>query len=114
MSDLATPNLIDIILLSFGTWRVSQALVFETGPFNLFRAVRELLGFEYAEDGFVVVIPETFPGSVFSCVWCMSFWIAFPALTIFYVSPIVVTFLGLWGLASAIASVIHSLSDDDE
>lgn len=113
MSQLATPNLIDIILLSFGTWRVSQALVIETGPFNLFRVVRELLGFEYAEDGLVIVLPESFPGTVFTCVWCMSFWIAFPALTIFYVSPIVVTFLGLWGLASAIASLILSLSDDE-
>jgi len=69
-------NLINFLIFGFATWRVASLLVSETGPFGVFRRIREFTGIEHDDDGDVWMIPDKFFPELLSCVWCSSVWIA--------------------------------------
>jgi hypothetical protein len=52
--------MLDAIKLALATWRLSSLLVQESGPFNVFAALREKTTF----------------GGMLDCVWCTSIWVA--------------------------------------
>lgn len=68
-------NAVDLAALGLATWRVSSILVQESGPRSVFERFREWLGIRH-EDG----MPASWPGdglaALFSCVWCISVWVA--------------------------------------
>jgi len=68
-------GIIELLIYTLATWRVSSMLVNERGPGDMFLHLRELAGFEHDEDGIVTIIPETFIGGVLSCMWCCSVWV---------------------------------------
>ena len=49
-------------------------LVNEEGPFEIFSKLRWKLGVRYDEHS--NQYGETFSGKMFSCVWCVSIWVA--------------------------------------
>lgn len=82
----------DFLIYALATWRVASLLVHEGGPGSMFRGLRELVGITHDDQGNHLIVPETFLGGVFSCVWCASVWVglgwmvadqAFPALGLF-------------------------------
>lgn len=62
------------IVLSLATWRVTSLLVNEAGPFDLFAKLRHLVGVRYDERS--VPYGTNVLANAFSCIWCMSVWIA--------------------------------------
>jgi len=54
----------DLIIFGLATWRISSILVNEDGPFDVFFKMRERF-----KEGL-------FFDSLFSCVWCISVWVA--------------------------------------
>lgn len=70
-----TEQIIGVALAVLVSWRISSLFVYESGPFNIFRTVREKIGAK--KD----VMRGTCTGSnVFAemlcCIRCTSFWIS--------------------------------------
>lgn len=69
-------TVIDLMIAGLATWRISYLLVYEKGPWQLSRKLREWAGIQHNEDGDPIAIPDSMPGAVFGCTWCMSVWVA--------------------------------------
>lgn len=85
-------NLLDLVVLSLATWRISSLLVREDGPWSILRRIRRY--FRAGEFGGVTFdpsgmdteeamrfqaslhIPQGVIGGILSCVWCSSVWVA--------------------------------------
>lgn len=58
------------LILALATWRLSNLLVNEDGPGNMFAYLRAFVGVqEFADDQ-----PNAVAGA-FACIWCMSVWV---------------------------------------
>lgn len=68
-------NTIIFIILCFATWRLSNMLVHEDGPFHVFRRVREWVGIIHDDAGEVLQTPDRFFSNLLSCTWCTSMWV---------------------------------------
>lgn len=69
--------LVDLLAGGLATWRLSNMLVNEYGPFGVFMRLRELAGIEHDSAG----VPNVQPvNNVLSCIWCTSVWVALPML----------------------------------
>jgi len=69
--------------------------VSEDGPFNIFRRIRSLFGVTHHDDGTVAQIPDKTFAKLFTCMWCMSIWMAAVVYGLFIICPILVYILGL-------------------
>lgn len=58
------------LILALATWRISNLLVNEDGPWSMFARVRAWAGVRYN-----MVTLERESGGAFTCIWCMSIWI---------------------------------------
>lgn len=72
-------GIVDLIVAGLATWRVSNMLINEYGPFGAFVAVREATGIEHDSIGTPNVVPAN---NLLSCVWCLSVWVA-PVMILF-------------------------------
>lgn len=63
------------LIMALATWRISAMLSYEDGPGFIFKKLRQALGFLYYDNDDTVVEPDTFLGSLFGCVWCLTVWI---------------------------------------
>jgi hypothetical protein len=59
-------------MYGLATWRVSNMIVHEAGPFDMFVKFRELWGVKHYDDGTVESYPDGVP---VSCIWCTSVWV---------------------------------------
>jgi hypothetical protein len=57
-------------------WRISAMLVYEAGPRHIFERIRTRIGIEHDMDGNPYSHADGFLPELFSCVWCMSVWVA--------------------------------------
>ena len=64
----------ELIVLALATWRISYMLVVEQGPYNIFDKLRHRVGVQHLEDG--TPFAHNTWGELFTCVWCMSMWVA--------------------------------------
>ena len=96
--DPAPPLQIAAVVLA--VWRISVFLVYEAGPWRIIHRLREHLGIEHDDAGQPAGIPETMPGSLFGCVWCMALWTTPVVYGILWVAPYVVVGLGTWAASS--------------
>ena len=89
---------LELAAIGLASWRVSSLLVQESGPGGVFLRVREWLGIEHT-DG----LPTSWSGeglaALFSCVWCMSLWMAGLMYLIWWLSPIPIWILAASALA---------------
>ncbi len=69
----------------------STALVYKTGPFGIFTKLREWSFAHFTEQG-----------SPLSCSFCTQFWVLPFVLILSQVTPDVIAFFGILGLASAV------------
>ncbi len=61
------------IVLALATWRVSNLLMFEDGPFGIISKLRTVLGVKEAYDP--SKIWTGFISELFSCMYCFSIWV---------------------------------------
>lgn len=88
-----------LLINALATWRVSHMLVHEDGPYEVFKNLRKGMGFEYDIDGDIIIQPT---GSIFSCIYCMSVWVA----PIFMVAP---AWISKLFAVSALAVILHEI-----
>lgn len=101
----------EFIVLGLATWRVSNLLVDEKGPWDLFLKMRKLAGIEHDEDGTAILIPDGFMPGVLSCVWCASIWVgAFWGMFYFLTPEIAIVCGEIFGL-STVAVIVNRISD---
>lgn len=58
------------LILALATWRLSNLLVNEDGPANIFVQTRAFVGVQEYEDKQNNAI-----AGIFACIWCMSVWV---------------------------------------
>ena len=85
---------ISILVMSAATWRVTNMLIWETGPWMIFTKLREKTGILHDEDGHPIMWPV---GNVLKCFYCTSIWVAIVMVLI--VPATVQVILAVSGLA---------------
>lgn len=68
-------DVLTFLIYGLATWRLSSLLVDEAGPGDIFLHLRELAGITHDDEKIPVIIPDTFPAGVLSCLWCASMWV---------------------------------------
>jgi hypothetical protein len=84
------------MVYSLTVWRVSFMLIYDHGPWGMFRAARERFGVLHDEAGEPISWPI---GSVLACISCMSVWVA--AAFWFIPEPVRTPFFIVLGAAGA-------------
>ena len=88
-------NYLDLIVFGLATWRISTMLINEDGPFDVFFRIREWTG----DEGFFA--------DLFSCVWCMSVWVAIFLILSAIMNKTITLYLMLPFALSAIAVILE-------
>lgn len=94
--------LVQAILIGLAAWRISALLSYERGPFDLFQRFRNLLGYTHDDTG----VPASWPDGwreIFSCVWCLSPWMAAACWGLWELEPLIVMVIA----ASSIVIIIE-------
>lgn len=100
------PTKIELMIMALAAWRLAVFLVRESGPWRIVRRVREWSGIDHDMEGHPLPYLGGMPGSLFSCVWCMSFWTAIMMHAVAIWADLVVTSFALWGLVAVIETVV--------
>lgn len=108
---LDPPAWIQLLMIFFGAWRLAILFVLEGGPGGIIRRLRDLMGFTHDDEGVVMSWPDHLPGSVFACIWCLTFWTTLVLYGILWVAPPVVMVLGTWGVATYLEAVRTAMFD---
>lgn len=69
-------DLLQIFLSALAVWRISNIIIYEDGPFFVFKKLRFWIG---AEDFFGEPTEE--PNTIqklFQCIWCLSIYVSIP------------------------------------
>lgn len=71
--------LLELIAI-LAVWRLSSLLVMESGPFEMFARLRQLLGVRYDQYNRCTSAngKGLLPG-ILCCIWCCSMWVSIPA-----------------------------------
>lgn len=99
-------ELLRIIVGGVATWRVSHMLLYENGPFHIFRFIRIRLGviYHHSEENYVV----GYKYEITTCIWCLSMWVGLAVTLLQRWSPWAVWLL-LPHTFSAITVMLHRL-----
>ena len=90
-------DICELLILVLATWRLASMFVSEDGPFDVFRRIRSLFGVTHHDDGSVAQIPDRTLAKLFTCMWCMSVWMAAAVYGLWFLAPVIVWILGLSG-----------------
>lgn len=96
-----------IILFGLATWRVSNLLVNEAGPFDVFTKIRECTGIEHV-DGVPTIVPDKFFAQLLSCNWCSSIWVGAGWLIAWLVMPEATSLFAALFAFSAVAILVEN------
>lgn len=72
----------NLLLLALATWRLTNLLTDEQGPFDMFVHMRHKLGVRKNAQNENYGITEL--GKLFSCIWCLSPWIGLLFSVVYY------------------------------
>jgi len=97
-----------MLIIGCATWRLSHMILFEGGPFDFFIEIREEIGIEHDVDGSPLVYPDSLFGSLFSCLSCMSMWVAIGFIIVLLIFPTLTIVLSMPFAVSAIAVMIDT------
>ena len=78
--------LIDLVIISLATWRISSLLVHEAGPWNIIARFRHLIGIRY--DAWSNPVGNNVFAQALMCVWCISIWVAAFVAPIYFLWPV--------------------------
>ena len=96
--------LLQVVAVVLATWATAVTLIYKGGPGGILLRLRTWFGVQHDDDGVPAGIPETWPGSVFGCAWCMAFWTTPVVYGILWVSPYIVVGIATWGAAMLLES----------
>jgi hypothetical protein len=91
-------TILEFLVLTLATWRISSILVEEDGPFEVFDKLRHKLGVRYDEHSYPYGENEL--AKTLTCIWCVSpwvglcwmlFWLAWPQVAFYVALPLALT-----------------------
>jgi hypothetical protein len=85
-------------------FRVSSLFVYEDGPFDMFKKIRDKVGIDDTKD-----TQEGYLAKLFFCVSCISVMIALPFWPLYFWYPSMFIFLGGFLAASAVVMFLEKL-----
>lgn len=97
-------SLTSLVLGGLATWRVTNILVHENGPFHVFRRARVALGVVYLPDSNDIA---SYKYELTICVWCMSVWVGLLATLLMLAMPSVAPWAFLPFAFSAVTVLLH-------
>lgn len=84
----------EVLIVGLAAWRLAHMLAEEDGPAMMFRRLRLLAGVPDRGE-----VPSGFLPTVFSCVYCMSFYTTAAAFAAYeLIDPLAVVPFAAWGL----------------
>lgn len=99
--------MIDLVLLSLASWRLTSLIVQEDGPFDIFIKIRLWLGVAYDQNS------QPYGKNVIArgilCMWCASVWVSFVSSFFSEYSVNIHTFVINWLAISGGVILIESL-----
>lgn len=72
-------SFIEFFILALAAWRLTNLLVNEDGPLDIFLKLREYLGVYHSggyEEYLEKPVYEQILVGLFQCIWCMSVWVS--------------------------------------
>lgn len=93
-----------LIILGLATWNISSLLVREDGPWHILSRLRHLAGVRYTPEQ--EVYGETHFAELFTCVWCMSRWVALALGILFFFFPVPTAYICIILSLSTIAILV--------
>lgn len=102
----STPSFVGLLVIIIGGWRLSWFLMRDGGPFGLMVDIRERMGMSHTLDNIPLPYFGGFPGTLFICMWCMSFWTSIVVFLIWAAFPPAAGVLAGWGGACIVESVV--------
>lgn len=95
-------NTAQILLSALAAWRIAHMIAWEAGPFWCFVKLRTLLGVEHNGEE-----PVSWGKAqeVFMCNLCGTVWLSTFFFLFWFVAPILVVIVAVWGIAAAIVKV---------
>lgn len=94
----------DFIILGLATWRISNLLVDEVGPFGVLALFRHRVGIRHDEHSQPYATNEL--AELFLCVYCLSVWLGIFCAVLYYFYPVATYWLCLPFALSAVACVV--------
>ncbi len=102
----STPSIVPLAIIILGSWRLSWFLMRDGGPFGVMVEIRERMGFSHTLDNIPLPYHGGFPGTLFACMWCMTFWTSIMVFLVWAAFPPVAGALAGWGGACVVESVV--------
>ena len=95
----------DFLILALATFRLSNLIADEDGPFGLFEYLRGIIGVERDSKGGNYGTNNFAAGVV--CVWCNSVWIGIALMAIYIFSKQITVYLCFPLALSAVSIIIY-------
>lgn len=95
--------LLNVLVGSLALWRFTSLLVSEDGPLDIFSKFRTLIGIYYDDDKEIIIVEDKWISKLFSCVWCLSMFLALFYVPLWYFFPDIIFWISLPFAMSAIA-----------
>jgi len=98
--------LVDLLVMSLATWRISSLLAEEDGPGEVFERLRQFAGVRYDEEGYAYGL--NWLADIWHCMWCISGPVAAAWTVLYLLAPIVAFYTALPFALWATAIIINA------
>lgn len=93
------------IILALATYRISNLLVNENGPFEILEIFRHKIGVKYNDSNIPYGLNQF--AELFTCIYCLSIWIGIIISLLYMTVPVYTTIICLPFALSTVAIGLH-------
>ena len=97
----------ELLIYILATFRITNLLIQERGPWDVFGRLRDLIGIRYDDVGQPYALNELARGLV--CTWCLSVWVALGWLAVKLLLPHHALYLAFSFAISGGALIVHEV-----
>jgi len=99
----------DYLILGLATWRISNLLVNEDGPWEVFTKLRDILGVRFDEHS--KAYGTNVISRMLACIWCLTPWLGLLVTLGYWLHPVAATWVAMPFALSTIAIVVERMAN---